>query len=42
VKSHFEVSVIAMLLLASQIAFAAMVEVPAFTARVVDLTQTLS
>ncbi len=31
-----------MLLLASQIAFSAIVEVPAFTARVVDLTQTLS
>jgi len=42
VQSHFKVSVIAMLLLASQIAFAAMVEVPPFTARVVDLTQTLS
>ena len=41
-QSHFKVSVIAMLLLASQIAFAAMVEVPPFTARVVDLTQTLS
>jgi hypothetical protein len=38
VQSHFKVSVIAMLLLASQIAFAAMVEVPPFTARVVDLT----
>ena len=31
-----------MLLLASQLAFSPMVEVPAFTARVVDLTQTLS
>lgn len=31
-----------MLLLASQLALAAMVEVPAFTARVIDLTQTLS
>lgn len=41
-QSHFKVSVIAVLLLASQIAFAAMVEVPPFTARVVDLTQTLS
>jgi uncharacterized protein len=35
-------TLVAMLLLASKMAFSAMVEVPAFTARVVDLTQTLS
>ena len=44
-KSFFKARVLtlfAVLMLVSQIAFAALIEIPAFTARVIDLTQTLS